>query len=1670
MSSLFLGYAWGQKSKPWHLRLQHRRETSAGSGRYHTLSRMETWDPVRTAIIVCDMWDAHHSINAVRRVEELAPRIDLVLRRARDSGATIIHAPSDCMAAYVDHPARKRAMNSPASSQVPRHMNAWCNRIEAEKNFAYPIDQSDGGEDDDLEEHAAWAKELESRGRDPGQPWTCQSPLINIDPSADFITDQGNEVWNILQARQIENVILCGVHTNMCVLGRPFGLRNLVTAGKRVVLARDLTDTMYNPRSWPFVSHHTGTDLIVEYIEKCICPTITSDQLAEGPPFRFKTDLRPRIVIVMAEDEYETNRTLPKFAADHLGKNYQVALVFGSDDNPNDLPGLDLLDTADAAIISVRRRPLPAEQLEKIRRFVDNGKPMIGLRTASHAFSLRGNDPAPGLETWPEFDRDVWGGNYTGHHGTDQLPSVVRHSDNSHHSILQGVAEQPFQAGGSLYRTSPLAPKTNLLLLGRIPGIPPEPIAWTFERANGGRSFYTSLGHKDDFSNPDFVRLLGNSLAWATGIDPGNLTDPSSSATTETSSWRAIDLPERGSGTNLDSSAAGEGQAWFRCYLKVTQADAHSVFRLRVPSLPGLAIWVNGKSLTWQPTADAVVVPQIPTEFIDFNELNLLVIRCNQGASGPALLEAPTLYIDTVEHKLAGRWQKRIGADSSFSALRLPPKFGAAPDVLFDFANPPVRPSANVASLKVADDLELDLLLQEPLVANPLYLNFDERGRLWVVQYRQYPWPAGLKLVSRDNVWRNVYQPPFPPPPPHEEGSPFRGQDRITIHEDTDGDGNFDHHKIFIDGLNLATAALKGRNGVFVMNPPYLLFYSDQDNDDVPDSLKPQILLSGFGIEDTHSIANSLRWGPDGWIYGAQGSTVSAAIVRHGQDGEPIPGEKPVHSMGQHVWRYHPEQRTYEIFAEGGGNAFGIEFDAAGRVYSGHNGGDTRGFHYVPGGYYLKNFGKHGAHSNPFTFAFSGAMKHHAVERFTHTFEIYEADSLPQRYRGKLFAVSPILHYVIVSDIFEDGSTRMTRDVGPVLMPGTSERDNWFTPVDIQTGPDGSLYLADWYSVQTNHYHNHEGQTNPDLGRVYRLRATATSNFPVFNLGLCTSEQLVHDYLQHPNRWYRETALRLLGDRRDRTVIPMLREMATKSDSAHALDAAWALHLCGGWDDPVACTLLQHANPDVRAWTIRLLGDNGNVSELLADAMISIAGRESNAEVRLQLACSCRKLPTALGLAILRQLLLHSNDEHDPLIPSAIWWGLESQADHHSEVLQWIREEKLWQAPLSQSAHIMEYLMRRYASLGSQEDLLMCAAIFKQSPDAQQTGHLLNGFLRAFEGRTIPPLPSELVVELSRVEGRFALVLGIRRGDKEAIRRSLEKIQDVTVTESDRVQFIRAIGEVQADAATCVPVLLRVLQGSPAENIALNCLIALQNYRDLEIGSVIVSHFNQMPPLVQETAQSVLASRESWSDQLLAAIENNAITKGVINQDTIVRLRLHQTPSIHERTVNLFPAEVVDDAQLNITISLLEGVVFSGKGDPMKGQEIYHGIGTCGKCHQMFGRGGMVGPDLTSYNRSDFRAMLLAIIHPSAEIREGFENWTVLTDDGQVITGIKVDEDDERLVVRTADGQSVTLVKKQIDELHQNKISLMPTGLLNVLSEAEIRDLFAFLTSTTPPL
>lgn len=339
--------------KPLSLTLQSR--TPSGAKQVVT----EQWLPQQSAIIVCDMWDLHHCKNAVSREGEMAPRMNAVLEKARGEGVFIIHAPSSCMKPYEGTPARERAKSAPQAARLPDKIAEWCRQIPAEELTVYPLDQTQGGEDDDPAEHAAWAKELEAKGLNPRAPWTKQIDVLRIDQDADAISDSGTEIWNLLEARGIRNVILMGVHVNMCVAGRPFGLRQMAKNGRHVVLMRDMTDAMYDPQRWPFVSHQRGTELFIEHAETRICPTITSDQFIGGQPFSFSkaTAGKKRLQILLLGDS-STEASIPKkFAPREPQFEDVIRMLLATE---KDLPRADVINEGVSG--------------ETIRRLIDSGR------------------------------------------------------------------------------------------------------------------------------------------------------------------------------------------------------------------------------------------------------------------------------------------------------------------------------------------------------------------------------------------------------------------------------------------------------------------------------------------------------------------------------------------------------------------------------------------------------------------------------------------------------------------------------------------------------------------------------------------------------------------------------------------------------------------------------------------------------------------------------------------------------------------------------------------------------------------------------------------------------------------------------------------------------------------------------------------------------------------------------------------------------------------------------------------------------------------------------------------------------------------------------------------------------------------------------------------------
>jgi len=1131
--------------------------------------------------------------------------------------------------------------------------------------------------------------------------------------------------------------------------------------------------------------------------------------------------------------------------------------------------------------------------------------------------------------------------------------------------------------------------------------------------------------------------------------------------------WKTVQVPE----IWKKPPAGRGGYSWYRCLVTVpADWQGQSLTLFSEPVDDARAIFVNGhevgRSGSFPPNFRSGLGSRdrhpVDAKIVNFGETNVVAFRIynSDGRSG-FNVAAPVLFAAESAIRLAGPWQMRAGDDRDWASLQ---SAGTAPGVTFAKSQPKadverilrqlpgeegmLTVAESLKRFQLSVDLKVEAVLSEPEIGQPLFIDFDSRGRMWVLNYKQYPTPAGLTAVSRDKYLRTVYDKVPPPPPNH-----FRGNDKITIHEDTDGDGVYDLHKTFVDGLSLATSFARGRGGLFVLNPPYLLFYPDQDHDDVPDG-DPQVLLQGFGMEDSHSVASNLRWGPDGWLYAAQGSTVTGHIKRYGSK------DTPVHSMGQLIWRYHPERKQYEIFAEGGGNTFGVEIDAKGRIYSGHNGGDTRGFHYVQGGYYRKGFGKHGELSNPFAFGYFPNIAHHKVARFTHKFIIYEGAALSAQYAGKLFGVGPLQSHVVFSDFQPKGATFQTKDLGTAL----TSSDPWFRPVAIEVGPDGAIYVCDFHEQRIDHASHYQGRVTPDTGRIYRISAIDSGGQGApFDYRKISTDKLV-TLLRHENKWHRQIALRVIADRRDAALIEPLTEMLEDANGQNALEALWALNLVGAFDEQLALTTLRHEDPFVRAWSVRLLCDDGKISDPVAQELVRMARMESNVEVRCQLACSARRLPSVQSLLVVGNLLRRDEDNTDPFLPLLLWWAIEAKAESgRDEIISLFGLKELWTAPIVQQ-HILERLMRRYALAGERANLTTCARLFELAPDPDSSKRLLKGFEAAFSGRTLADIPDELAEALTNVGGG-SLELRLRRRDPKAAQEALQLIADEMKPAEQRQRYIRILGQIgQAD---CVPVLLRLAATSKSDQVRIASLTALQAYDQPNVASKVIAMHNGLPREVRPAAQTLLVSRQGWSLDLLNAVDAKSIAPDAVSNSIVQKLLFHNNPAINRRVARIWTTVSGSSTdEMRAEVARLEQVIGSAAGNPYHGKQLF--LKNCGKCHILFTDGGQIGPNLTSYKRDDLRSMLLNVVNPSLEIREGFENFVIFNADGRTLNGFIADQDNRVVVLKGADGQHVIIRREDIEEMRAIPRSIMPERLLSELDDQQVRDLFAYLRATQP--
>jgi putative heme-binding domain-containing protein len=1072
---------------------------------------------------------------------------------------------------------------------------------------------------------------------------------------------------------------------------------------------------------------------------------------------------------------------------------------------------------------------------------------------------------------------------------------------------------------------------------------------------------------------------------------------------------------------------------------------------------------------------------KVPVGTLKKGEWNEVVFRVRHPeGKGGFFGEAPFIMNYFMECVLEGAWEYSATPLTPGPALKVQPasssfaKFRESNRVLGraeQFHGPSLSPAEAYAKMRATPDLAVDFLLSEPQIAQPTHFSFDTRGRLWVTQYRQYPYPAGVNMISRDKYYRSHYD-RVPPPPPHHD----KGADIVSIHESTKRDGVYDKHTVFQDGLNMANSAVRAHGGVWVMNPPYLLFYPDANGDDVPDG-PPVVHLSGFGLEDTHSVGNGIILGPDGWLYGVHGSTSSSRVVRPGFDSADA---APVHFEGCMVWRYHPKTREYDIFSEGSGNPFGLEFDGDGRMYSGHNGGNTRGWHYVQGGIYLKQGvdpGKFGPPRSPYSFGQLPILGTRTkVPRFAHFGSFIEGTAMASKYQGHLFSLDPLHNTVTDSERIPQGATYVTTDKGIAMW----SEDVGFRPLYSANAPDGSLFVSDMYEYYIAHGQHYQNQIDPTTGRLYRLRDKDAKLETDTNLEGKTTAQLV-GLLGHPNKFHRTASLQLLSERRDPASVPQLDALLAADRGRGALGALWALYQIDALDDARAVAALTHAYAPVRFWAMRFLGDKYGVNRGLGvpgldakgardlppqvfAAVLARAKTEPDAEVRSQFASSARRLPTGQMLTLVAALAARDEDTQDAYIPLLLWFALESHVTlDRDAVVGLLRDQALWERPLVRD-HLLPRLMRRFATEGRRADLLVCAQLLRLAPTPAQSVPLMKGFEEAYRGRELAGLPDELLQAMA-ASGKAPLILRLRQGDAAAIKESLAIVANPKADVTERLNQIRVFGEVRQSAAQSV--LLKLASSSEAAALRKAALISLMSYDDPAVGKQAVSIVAEGAGEVRLAALALLASRAGWSQELLAAVKEGRVAANTVPRDMVERMRQHEPKQVQSLLAELYPEKPAAGVTDFIAqIADVEAKLKAGTGNPYVGEALF--MEKCASCHKLFFKGGKIGPELTAYQRDNLGTMLISIVHPNAEIREGFQYFSVTTHDGRSLSGFLVERDAQIMVLRGLEGEDITIRQADIRLLTPLGRSLMPEGLLTGMTPQQLRDLFAYLRISQP--
>jgi len=768
------------------------------------------------------------------------------------------------------------------------------------------------------------------------------------------------------------------------------------------------------------------------------------------------------------------------------------------------------------------------------------------------------------------------------------------------------------------------------------------------------------------------------------------------------------------------------------------------------------------------------------------------------------------------------------------------------------------------------------------------------------------------------------------------------------------------------------------------------------------------------------------------------------------------------------VWRYHPRSHRFELFYEGGGNTWGVDFDEQGHLFASTNVGGNVLVHGVQGGNYWKSFGKHGALHHRHAYGYFEHVRHENIQggHVTVGGIIYQGDTLPAVYRGAYIGANLLSHAVYWHTLAREGATFWGRQEDPLL----DAQDRWFAPSDVTVGPDGAIYIADWHDQRTAHP-DPDAEWDRTNGRIFRLQAVDAKPQQSFDLSKKSSIELV-DLLSHSNGWLRRRARGLLADRRDSAVWPMLRDRLSASDeSSLVLQYLWALEVSGGLDDAVLRSLLDHPWPDMRRWGVRLIGDRETVDELLSAGLVRLALEEPDVDVRSQLASTAARLPASAALAIVHRIAEQDIDGEDLHIPLLLWWALERHAvttiDDVSDIFA---NPSVWKSRLVRE-QLAGRLMRRWVAENSTECFTASARLYRDAPSAADRRmlltHVAKGLPVARADDSAQPLLEAVADDWSQacVDSVLIGVLA-RLGHNEASSRARDLVSDSTGEGELRLAMIELVGSLADEQS--ITRLLQMVGGNDVADLQTAAIRSLGRFDTPTIAETLLVRYEELSVDLRQGARDLFFSRPTSTTAFLNAIDEGDIAADDVSADQLRRAALHHLPAIDRLIAKHWGRiEPASSGEKLAEMRRLNNDLNAGSGDPRRGQQLFKQH--CGACHRLFGEGQLLGPDLTAANRTDRAYLLEHIIDPTLLVRKEHVNYTVQLTDGRVLVGLIVDQTPASITLANEKNVRTEIGTGEIDVLEPAAQSLMPERLLEKLTPGELRDLFSFLQLAKPP-